>query len=946
MGSEHNQPRLSLRIRESPSIHKNQKDKSSKFVTFTRVVKRGRRFVTETMYRARPCRIRSRGLLLNVLRSSKTVGRSETHFEPKTIESHVKQKIIQNGNSPIGDKGGTARGMAGVLRPPGCVHACTNLEGRQKIFTIQNSGPSIPIQGSAVRSDGSAKSVHKSSGSIDAGRPVRRNSCFSVLGRPVSKSSEPGKPSCDDVTVGENPHSGGFHHKCRKIPYRSYARPGICRGQVSDKSERDPTSSRKTRESVRLPQSLCSRGVGPGKTIPEVARADGSNDPGCPVLSSVHAPDSNVPPCEMERSVQRLRLRNPSKPASVRPSRVVEVRRQSVSGGPFEQARPHSSSHNRRINVTRLGGSCERYGGSRQMGAQYEQGPHKQFRVGGSIQNMSTFSGNAEGSDSSGEMRQLHSSVVYQQGGGDEVALPVHADLESPSMGPQSGHYIGSNSCPGEVQCIGRHSQQAFCQCTGVAAKSVSGGTHFQCVGQAHDRPVCNRVQSAVADVLLSASRTSVVPCGRPPDGLDRDLWIRVPSNLLDSSGVRENREVQVYNYPDRPQVAPSGVVSQDGGSVSRPPVNPPGQIRPSDPTERQTAPSSAGSARFGGLEVERRRLVSEGFSEEVVSTMQSSVRSASARQYDKLWGIYSNWCQGKGLDPSSAPLREILAFLQSLLNKGLAFRSIGVYRSAISYFHDPIEGLSVGQHPKISKFMKGVFNKNPPVKSLCPSWDLNIVLKFLQDPIFSLERASLQALSMKTAFLVAITSARRVSEIQALSRDSPYTRIEKGGIRLRTVPKFLSKTAVPTHLGQEIYLPAVGKLDELCVRRCVKRYIRATSVIMANDNDDNQPRPLFVCYGAKNKGKKVSKQTIARWLVNTIKAAYASVGKTLPGRVRAHSTRAMSTTTALYQKVPLEEIMRAADWRHRSTFSRHYGLDLWKSQEGAVGRAALSLKQ
>ena len=51
------------------------------------------------------------------------------------------------------------------------------------------------------------------------------------------------------------------------------------------------------------------------------------------------------------------------------------------------------------------------------------------------------------------------------------------------------------------------------------------------------------------------------------------------------------------------------------------------------------------------------------------------------------------------------------------------------------------------------------------------PQWDLPLVLEALvTEPFEPLELSSLKALSLKTALLLALTSARGVSELAALS--------------------------------------------------------------------------------------------------------------------------------------------------------------------------------
>jgi len=41
-----------------------------------------------------------------------------------------------------------------------------------------------------------------------------------------------------------------------------------------------------------------------------------------------------------------------------------------------------------------------------------------------------------------------------------------------------------------------------------------------------------------------------------------------------------------------------------------------------------------------------------------------------------------------------------ILNFLGECFDRGLEHSTIGGYRSAISAFHEPVEGFKVGQHP------------------------------------------------------------------------------------------------------------------------------------------------------------------------------------------------------------------------------------------------------
>jgi len=83
-------------------------------------------------------------------------------------------------------------------------------------------------------------------------------------------------------------------------------------------------------------------------------------------------------------------------------------------------------------------------------------------------------------------------------------------------------------------------------------------------------------------------------------------------------------------------------------------------------------------------------------------------------------------------------------------------------------------------------------------VHASAPQWDLPLVLEALvTEPFEPLELSSLKALSWKTALLLALTSARRVSELAALSVHPSclLSRGDRSGATLRPNPSFVPKS-------------------------------------------------------------------------------------------------------------------------------------------------------
>ena len=62
-------------------------------------------------------------------------------------------------------------------------------------------------------------------------------------------------------------------------------------------------------------------------------------------------------------------------------------------------------------------------------------------------------------------------------------------------------------------------------------------------------------------------------------------------------------------------------------------------------------------------------------------------------------------------LNPISGLIEDVVNFLAHLYAKGYQYRSLGSYRSAIASMHAPVDGISVGQHPLVSRLLRGVFH-------------------------------------------------------------------------------------------------------------------------------------------------------------------------------------------------------------------------------------------
>jgi hypothetical protein len=139
------------------------------------------------------------------------------------------------------------------------------------------------------------------------------------------------------------------------------------------------------------------------------------------------------------------------------------------------------------------------------------------------------------------------------------------------------------------------------------------------------------------------------------------------------------------------------------------------------------------------------------------------------------------------------------LDYLTHLYYCGLSWSTIGIHKSTISMTMAPINGANVGDHPLVKRLMSGVFNERPSRRANPALWD---PLKVLSVWPVSLPLSSLMR---KRAFLMALTTAKRPSELVALLCNDTHFRWE--GENLRFVPSCLTKTDRPGHLAPPFYV-------------------------------------------------------------------------------------------------------------------------------------------
>lgn len=168
------------------------------------------------------------------------------------------------------------------------------------------------------------------------------------------------------------------------------------------------------------------------------------------------------------------------------------------------------------------------------------------------------------------------------------------------------------------------------------------------------------------------------------------------------------------------------------------------------------------------------------GISVQTKSLLLTAWRKQTSSSYESAWRQWCSWCDKQQLNPLHATIQLVVNFLAYHFQAGKEYRTINVYRSALSTTLPKLDGFSIGQHPLVCETMKGIFQKKPPLPRYCSSWDISIALEYIKSLVDN-EVLTIKQLSAKLALLFALTSTERGCELVAHDLRFKKNNIQKG---------------------------------------------------------------------------------------------------------------------------------------------------------------------
>ncbi len=431
--------------------------------------------------------------------------------------------------------------------------------------------------------------------------------------------------------------------------------------------------------------------------------------------------------------------------------------------------------------------------------------------------------------------------------------------------------------------------------------------------------------------------------CVRPP--MAECQSVGVSANKADSGSTMQSEGERCPSHSHSPILALPDLVLGANSPLVSVSLGDSDQAGLTVPASGQDLASSTRALEVVGMAHTGPRAVIDVLPAEVQETIASARAPATRKLYSSKWGVFESWCLTRAIDPVNCPVGPMLEFLQERLTAGAAATALRVYVAAIAARRE-LDEIPLGRHQMVSAFMRGVRRLRPVRPMAVPSWDLSVVLEGLVTaPFEPLESTSERILTLKVALLLALTSLKRVGDLQAFSVSETCMDFSPGLVKvtLRPRPGYIPKVLSTSFQSQVVTLhsfhppPFASSEDErlhmLCPVRALKLYVDRSKVWRKSSQ-------LLVCFGAGCHGLAMSKQRISHWVRDVISLAYEARKLPSPFSLRAHSTRGIASSQALFRGVPLEDICVAAGWSSPHTFVKFYNLDV----DAAPGSQVLSV--
>ncbi|XP_067670746.1 uncharacterized protein [Haliotis asinina] len=296
------------------------------------------------------------------------------------------------------------------------------------------------------------------------------------------------------------------------------------------------------------------------------------------------------------------------------------------------------------------------------------------------------------------------------------------------------------------------------------------------------------------------------------------------------------------------------------------------------------------------------------------------SVRAAKAitlalrKSTPDKWKCFEAYARKKGFLVNKATNPQIADYLCYLRqSKGLKGSTLSTYLAALSSVITMGTGTKLTEVPERLALLHSFNLEDQQHRFRAPALDLNVVLQHrTSDANEPLDQTSVEMLTQKTLFLLALATAARMSEIHAL--DFNRTKFDRshqvtGHLGLRW--DFIAKNQLPGQPDRQFHIPSMSSIlgphDTQDLSLCP---VRALKICIACTKSRRQRFKHLFIHKSSETPTEVSHNTVSLWIITVILRAYKAAGLDPLRASNPHEVRALASTITLHGNYSLSTIM------------------------------------
>ena len=202
---------------------------------------------------------------------------------------------------------------------------------------------------------------------------------------------------------------------------------------------------------------------------------------------------------------------------------------------------------------------------------------------------------------------------------------------------------------------------------------------------------------------------------------------------------------------------------------------------------------------------------------------MLTSWKTNTRKNYASILRQWLSFCSKRNYDSRTPSVTSVLNFLTSLYDRGIGHSQINKVRSALSVIYPAV---TIGKHPLISRFFRGVRNLRSEQVKYPLLWNAQDLINYLSSRKIS-SNASIHDISRKLVATLACVSAQRVHTLSLI--DSGHIFFFDSGTYLYIFSDLKVQCDRPCFV---ITLPSQSEFNSLNTVQLLKLYLNKTHLI------------------------------------------------------------------------------------------------------------------